>query len=160
MNRLRGGPGPPPQDIYEFSLDEDDAKVLLRGRAVGVVSPLAEYIQSEHQNGGFFPAAPPEAQDASGAAVQQRKKRKRCGVCGPCLRRENCGTCKNCLNRKIGHQICTLRKCDQLKKKASSWELFSPLSSAAGWLSGSLAGWLAVVCERACTRPGTLWHGV
>ncbi|XP_076126735.1 methylcytosine dioxygenase TET3 isoform X1 [Alosa pseudoharengus] len=123
MNKLRGGPGPPPQDIYEFSLDEDDAKVLLRGKAMGMVSPLAEYIQSEHHNGGFFPVVPPEAQDTSGAVSQQKKKRRRCGVCGPCLRKENCGTCTNCLNRKTGHQICKLRKCDQLKKKASSWEV-------------------------------------
>lgn len=142
MNRSRGGgPGPAPQDIYDFSMDEDDAKVLLRGRAMGggVVSPLAEYIQSEHQNGGFFPMAmapPPEAQDSSvrgggggggggGAAAPQRKKRRRCGVCGPCMRQENCGTCNSCINRKIGHQICKLRKCDQLKKKASSWEVSS-----------------------------------
>lgn len=123
MNKHTGGPGPPSQDIYEFSLDEEDAKVHLRAKAMGMVSPLTEYIQSEHQNGGFFPEIQPEAQDTSVAAIQQRKKRKRCGVCGPCLRKENCGTCSNCLNRKTGHQICKLRKCDQLKKKASSWEV-------------------------------------
>ena len=44
-----------------------------------------------------------------------RKKRKRCGECTPCLRKENCAVCKQCINRKTGHQICKLRKCEQLK---------------------------------------------
>ena len=49
-----------------------------------------------------------------------RKKRKRCGVCEPCLRKENCGECSHCKNRKTGHQICKLRKCSELKKKSTN----------------------------------------
>nr|4HP1_C Chain C, LOC100036628 protein [Xenopus tropicalis]4HP3_C Chain C, LOC100036628 protein [Xenopus tropicalis] len=45
------------------------------------------------------------------------KKRKRCGVCVPCLRKEPCGACYNCVNRSTSHQICKMRKCEQLKKK-------------------------------------------
>ncbi|XP_060712619.1 methylcytosine dioxygenase TET3 isoform X1 [Hemiscyllium ocellatum] len=47
----------------------------------------------------------------------QKKKRKRCGVCDPCMRKDNCGECSNCKNRKTGHQICKQRKCEELKKK-------------------------------------------
>ncbi|XP_026791714.3 methylcytosine dioxygenase tet3-A isoform X1 [Pangasianodon hypophthalmus] len=51
--------------------------------------------------------------------VQERKKRRRCGACVPCLRKINCGQCSCCLNRKTGHQICKLRKCVELKKRPS-----------------------------------------
>ncbi|XP_067839499.1 CXXC-type zinc finger protein 4-like isoform X2 [Heptranchias perlo] len=49
-----------------------------------------------------------------------KKKRKRCGVCAPCRRLINCGECSSCRNRKTGHQICKLRKCEELKKKPGS----------------------------------------
>ncbi|XP_078095498.1 methylcytosine dioxygenase tet3-like isoform X1 [Mustelus asterias] len=49
--------------------------------------------------------------------VHQKKKRKRCGVCHPCMKKDNCGACSNCKNRKTGHQICKQRKCEELKKK-------------------------------------------
>lgn len=47
----------------------------------------------------------------------QERKRSRCGVCTPCLRKINCGECRSCLNRKTGHQICKLRKCVELRRK-------------------------------------------
>lgn len=50
---------------------------------------------------------------------RERKKRRRCGACVPCLRKINCGQCSCCLNRKTGHQICKLRKCMELKKRCS-----------------------------------------
>lgn len=56
----------------------------------------------------------PQVQD-----IRERKKRRRCGACVPCLRKINCGKCSCCLNRKTGHQICKLRKCVELKKRAS-----------------------------------------
>ncbi|KAK1166354.1 methylcytosine dioxygenase tet3-like isoform X1 [Acipenser oxyrinchus oxyrinchus] len=46
-----------------------------------------------------------------------KKKRRRCGTCEPCLRKVNCGECSCCRNRKTGHQICKMRKCNELKKK-------------------------------------------
>uniref|UniRef100_A0A3B4ART3 CXXC-type zinc finger protein 4 n=1 Tax=Periophthalmus magnuspinnatus TaxID=409849 RepID=A0A3B4ART3_9GOBI len=55
---------------------------------------------------------------SSGAAA--KRKRKRCGVCGPCRRLINCGVCSSCRNRKTGHQICKFRKCEELKKKPGS----------------------------------------
>lgn len=52
------------------------------------------------------------------SGVVAKRKRKRCGVCGPCRRLINCGVCSSCRNRKTGHQICKFRKCEELKKKA------------------------------------------
>ncbi|XP_049711095.1 methylcytosine dioxygenase TET1 isoform X1 [Elephas maximus indicus] len=49
----------------------------------------------------------------------EKKKRKRCGVCGPCQLKTNCGECTYCKNRKNSHQICKKRKCEELKKKPS-----------------------------------------
>ncbi|XP_016044084.1 methylcytosine dioxygenase TET1 isoform X2 [Erinaceus europaeus] len=50
----------------------------------------------------------------------EKKKRKRCGVCGPCQQKTNCGECTYCINRKNSHQICKKRKCEELKKKPSA----------------------------------------
>ncbi|XP_076327153.1 uncharacterized protein LOC143234024 isoform X2 [Tachypleus tridentatus] len=47
---------------------------------------------------------------------KQKKKRKRCGECPGCFRKDNCGECGPCKSVK-SHQICKLRKCDQLKTK-------------------------------------------
>lgn len=96
------GPGPPAED--------------------GEASPLSQYIQTEHQQAGLF-SLPPLAASPDGALVLQKKRRRKCGVCAPCLRRENCGGCANCLNRKTGKQICKLRKCEQLKKRQNEWEV-------------------------------------
>ncbi|KAM9365592.1 methylcytosine dioxygenase TET1 isoform 1-T2 [Pholidichthys leucotaenia] len=51
---------------------------------------------------------------------KEKKKRSRCGMCEPCLRKNNCGQCSCCLNRRTGHQICKLRKCVELKRRPSS----------------------------------------
>lgn len=58
---------------------------------------------------------------------KERKKRSRCGMCEPCLRKINCGQCSCCLKRRTGHQICTLRKCVELKRRRPS----SPLTLSA-----------------------------
>uniref|UniRef100_A0A8D0BQR8 Methylcytosine dioxygenase TET n=1 Tax=Salvator merianae TaxID=96440 RepID=A0A8D0BQR8_SALMN len=44
------------------------------------------------------------------------KKRRRCGVCEPCLRKTNCEECSCCRKRKTSHRICKKRKCEELKK--------------------------------------------
>ncbi|XP_051978742.1 methylcytosine dioxygenase tet3-A-like isoform X2 [Xyrauchen texanus] len=123
MHKLRGGPGPPVKDIYEFSQDEEDPNVFLGARGAKVVSPAADYIRSEHEQAGLFSLLPLEGQELMEHVVPQKKKRKRCGVCVPCMRKENCGTCSNCLNRNVGHQICKLRKCDKLKRRTGQWEV-------------------------------------
>ncbi|XP_077097707.1 methylcytosine dioxygenase TET3 isoform X2 [Siphateles boraxobius] len=123
MHKLKGGSGPPVQDIYEFSVDEEDPKVFLGARSTRVVSPAVDYIRSEHEQAGMFTFPHMEDQELMEPLVPQKKKRKRCGVCGPCMQKENCGSCSNCLNRKVGHQICKLRKCDELKRRKSPWEV-------------------------------------
>jgi hypothetical protein len=45
-----------------------------------------------------------------------KKKRKRCGECPGCLKKDNCGECGPCKSIR-SHQICKMRKCDQLKTK-------------------------------------------
>uniref|UniRef100_A0A8C9S3V3 Methylcytosine dioxygenase TET n=1 Tax=Scleropages formosus TaxID=113540 RepID=A0A8C9S3V3_SCLFO len=132
MHKAGGSPGPHPQDIYEFSLEDEDPKIFLGGGVIGRVSPLTEYIRAEHHQGGLFSLPPPVAPGMAKVGGTPKKKRKRCGMCGPCLRKENCGSCSNCFNRKVGHQICKLRKCDQLKKKMGSWETVSRVGSVDG----------------------------
>ena len=61
-----------------------------------------------------------------------KKKRKRCGECPGCLKKDNCNECGPCKSVR-SHQICKMRKCDQLKTKkekarevsswVSTWEL-------------------------------------
>ncbi|XP_067857351.1 uncharacterized protein [Heptranchias perlo] len=62
-------------------------------------------------------------------SVYQKKKRKRCGVCHPCMKKDNCGECSNCKNRKTGHQICKQRKCEELKKKPGLFTELDCISS-------------------------------
>lgn len=45
-----------------------------------------------------------------------KKKRKRCGTCPGCELKDNCGECGPCKSVR-SHQICKMRKCDQLKTK-------------------------------------------
>lgn len=97
-------------------------------------SPLSKYIETEHQQAGLF-SLPPFDASPDGAPGLQKKRRKKCGTCAPCLRRENCGSCANCLNRKTGKQICKLRKCEQLKKRQPDWEVRNALVSPATTLT-------------------------
>uniref|UniRef100_A0A8C9UES9 CXXC-type zinc finger protein 5 n=1 Tax=Serinus canaria TaxID=9135 RepID=A0A8C9UES9_SERCA len=59
-----------------------------------------------------------EAVEASGpySLKNPKKKRRRCGVCEPCLRKTNCEECSCCRKRKTSHRICKKRKCEELKK--------------------------------------------
>ncbi len=122
MPRPRAGSGPPPEDMYEFSMDGEEAQSLSpHKKSLEKMSPLSKYIETEHRQAGLFSLSPLDA--SQDALDLQKKRRKKCGACTPCLRKNNCGTCSNCLNRKIGKQICKLRKCEQLKKKRNEWEV-------------------------------------
>lgn len=123
MPRPRAGPGPPPEDISEFSMAAEEAQSLHSHRESSEkTSPLSKYIESEHQQAGLF-ALPPLDGSLDAAVDLQKKRRKKCGACTPCLRKENCGSCANCLNRRTGKQICRMRKCDELKKRRDEWEV-------------------------------------
>lgn len=123
MPRPKGGSGPPSENAYEFSTDVEEAQSLqLQRKCIETTSPLSKYIDAEHQEAGLFSLSPFDA-SLEATLDLQKKRRKKCGACTPCLRKENCGTCANCLNRKTGKQICKMRKCEQLKKRRDEWEI-------------------------------------
>lgn len=123
MPRARKGTGPPPEDIDTFPTGAEEARSPHSHRTSSEkTSPLSRYIETEHQQAGLFSLSPFDDSPDT-AADLQKKRRKKCGDCGPCLRRENCGSCANCLNRKTGKQICKMRKCDQLKRRREEWEV-------------------------------------
>uniref|UniRef100_A0A8D2LP41 Methylcytosine dioxygenase TET n=1 Tax=Varanus komodoensis TaxID=61221 RepID=A0A8D2LP41_VARKO len=62
------------------------------------------------------PTGGPPVSLASSQPVLEKKKRRRCGVCEPCLRKTNCEECSCCRKRKTSHRICKKRKCEELKK--------------------------------------------
>ncbi|CAL8267647.1 unnamed protein product [Merluccius merluccius] len=77
----------------------------------------------------------PAQSELASAINSGKKKRKRCGMCGPCRRRINCEQCSSCRNRKTGHQICKFRKCEELKKKPSGAleKVMLPTGAAFRW---------------------------
>lgn len=48
---------------------------------------------------------------------QVKKRRTRCGQCGPCQIKNDCGQCKHCLNKAVLKQSCIYRKCLYLRCK-------------------------------------------
>lgn len=94
------------QDVYDFCDD---------GESLGRLKPVE--LPVETAVGGGIGASVGSGASNIDVMEQPLKKRKRCGVCVPCLRKEPCGECNNCVNRNTSHQICKMRKCDQLKKK-------------------------------------------
>ncbi|XP_014773360.1 uncharacterized protein LOC106871426 isoform X2 [Octopus bimaculoides] len=48
------------------------------------------------------------------------KRRRRCGICGPCQIKQNCGRCHYCLRRDVLKQTCVYRKCVYLRSKPRS----------------------------------------
>uniref|UniRef100_A0AAQ4QSZ4 Methylcytosine dioxygenase TET n=1 Tax=Gasterosteus aculeatus aculeatus TaxID=481459 RepID=A0AAQ4QSZ4_GASAC len=136
MPRARKGTGPPPEDIDTFPTEAEEARSPHSHRTSSEkTSPLSRYIETEHQQAGLFSLSPFDDSPDT-AADLQKKRRKKCGDCGPCLRRENCGSCANCLNRKTGKQICKMRKCDQLKRRREEWETVCEVTSVDGHRSG------------------------
>ncbi|KAB1282967.1 CXXC-type zinc finger protein 5 [Camelus dromedarius] len=69
---------------------------------------------------------PMQGELASAAISSAGKKRKRCGLCAPCPRRIGCEQCSSCKNRKASHQICKLRKCEELKPSAALEVTYTP----------------------------------
>lgn len=92
------------------------------------MSAMAEHWDqsANHQNSNLMANAPLPSTPISGQSASKsptsdtdkvtKKKRKRCGNCPGCLRKDNCGDCGPCKSIR-SHQICKMRKCDQLKTK-------------------------------------------
>lgn len=68
--------------------------------------------QWDRMNQPTVPTMPP----APETEKVTRKKRKRCGECPGCQTKANCGQCGPCKSVR-SHQICKMRKCEQLKTK-------------------------------------------
>ncbi|XP_009993185.1 PREDICTED: methylcytosine dioxygenase TET1 [Chaetura pelagica] len=80
------------------------------------VSDSTEAVEASGPSSLKNPAGNFPAPYSSLLPVLEKKKRRRCGVCEPCLRKTNCEECSCCRKRKTSHRICKKRKCEELKK--------------------------------------------
>ncbi|NXW32208.1 TET1 dioxygenase, partial [Phaetusa simplex] len=82
----------------------------------GNVSGSAEAVEASGPSSLKNPAGDYPVPYSSLLPMLEKKKRRRCGVCEPCLRKTNCEECSCCRKRKTSHRICKKRKCEELKK--------------------------------------------
>uniref|UniRef100_A0A8C3KMQ9 Methylcytosine dioxygenase TET n=1 Tax=Calidris pygmaea TaxID=425635 RepID=A0A8C3KMQ9_9CHAR len=82
----------------------------------GNVSDSAEAVEASGPSSFKNPAGDYPVPYSSLLPMLEKKKRRRCGVCEPCLRKTNCEECSCCRKRKTSHRICKKRKCEELKK--------------------------------------------
>ncbi|NXK37558.1 TET1 dioxygenase, partial [Piprites chloris] len=80
------------------------------------VSNSTEAVEASGPSSLKNPAGGCPAPHSSLLPMLEKKKRRRCGVCEPCLRKTNCEECSCCRKRKTSHRICKKRKCEELKK--------------------------------------------
>ncbi|XP_014738770.1 PREDICTED: methylcytosine dioxygenase TET1 isoform X2 [Sturnus vulgaris] len=80
------------------------------------VSTSTEAVQASGLSSLKHPAGDYPVPYSSLLPMLEKKKRRRCGVCEPCLRKTNCEECSCCRKRKTSHRICKKRKCEELKK--------------------------------------------
>uniref|UniRef100_A0A8C3U367 Methylcytosine dioxygenase TET n=1 Tax=Catharus ustulatus TaxID=91951 RepID=A0A8C3U367_CATUS len=78
---------------------------------LGSIGVSLNLVQDNVSNTGDYPVP-----YSSLLPMLEKKKRRRCGVCEPCLRKTNCEECSCCRKRKTSHRICKKRKCEELKK--------------------------------------------
>ncbi|XP_072004923.1 methylcytosine dioxygenase TET3 isoform X2 [Engystomops pustulosus] len=104
------------QDVYDFS-DDGESLRNLKPMELPVETAIAGVGAPVGSEGNGVGTSVGRGGRSMETVEQPLKKRKRCGVCEPCLRKEPCGECYNCVNRSTSHQICKKRKCEQLKRK-------------------------------------------
>nr|XP_013801095.1 PREDICTED: methylcytosine dioxygenase TET1 [Apteryx mantelli mantelli] len=80
------------------------------------VSDSTEAVEASGPSSLTNPACNYPVPYSSLLPMLEKKKRRRCGVCEPCLRKTNCEECSCCRKRKTSHRICKKRKCEELKK--------------------------------------------
>ncbi|NWR49259.1 TET1 dioxygenase, partial [Regulus satrapa] len=80
------------------------------------VSKSTEAVEASGPSSLKNPAGDYPVPYSSVLPMLEKKKRRRCGVCEPCLRKTNCEECSCCRKRKTSHRICKKRKCEELKK--------------------------------------------
>ncbi|XP_040420163.1 methylcytosine dioxygenase TET1 isoform X1 [Cygnus olor] len=80
------------------------------------VSDSTEAVEASGPSSRTNPAGDHPVPYSTLLPMLEKKKRRRCGVCEPCLRKTNCEECSCCRKRKTSHRICKKRKCEELKK--------------------------------------------
>ncbi|NXK54020.1 TET1 dioxygenase, partial [Chauna torquata] len=80
------------------------------------VNDSTEAVEASGPSSRTNPAGEYPVPYSSLLPMLEKKKRRRCGVCEPCLRKTNCEECSCCRKRKTSHRICKKRKCEELKK--------------------------------------------
>lgn len=80
------------------------------------VSDSTEAVEASGPSSHTNPAGDHPVPYSTLLPMLEKKKRRRCGVCEPCLRKTNCEECSCCRKRKTSHRICKKRKCEELKK--------------------------------------------
>jgi hypothetical protein len=88
--------------------------------------PINQEWDNHNSNQGSL--TPNNMQTPSDGEKTTKKKRKRCGECPGCLKKDNCGDCGPCKSVR-SHQICKMRKCDQLKTKKEKVREVSEIDS-------------------------------
>ncbi|NXU48022.1 TET1 dioxygenase, partial [Turnix velox] len=86
------------------------------GVSLGNMSNSVEAVETSGPSSLKNPAGDCPVPYSSLLPMLEKKKRRRCGVCEPCLRKTNCEECSCCRKRKTSHRICKKRKCEELKK--------------------------------------------
>ncbi|NXH15324.1 TET1 dioxygenase, partial [Bucco capensis] len=81
-----------------------------------IVSNSTEAVEASGPSSFKYPSGDHPIPYSSLLPMLEKKKRRRCGVCEPCLRKTNCEECSCCRKRKTSHRICKKRKCEELKK--------------------------------------------
>ncbi|XP_073337677.1 methylcytosine dioxygenase tet3 [Pagrus major] len=139
---------PEPDSVPKISTPSLDSSSTFSCSSESTRSSLSFDTESEAGYGEPNPSILPGSWGPEAACLpswttrrpqKERKKRSRCGMCEPCLRKFSCGQCSCCLNRRTGHQICKLRKCVELKRRRPS----SPFTLSAAQVvpeSGSVNG--------------------
>ncbi|XP_022250453.1 uncharacterized protein LOC111087591 [Limulus polyphemus] len=102
---------PDSRGIVENSFQVPSVSSTTPRQVLPPISGQAE--QWETTNTASLPSQIPAIPEAT---EKPKKKRKRCGECPGCLKKDNCGECGPCKSVR-SHQICKMRKCDQLKTK-------------------------------------------
>lgn len=100
---------PKPQDAFPQLGGNVNSVWAIPKYGINPVTALESSSHGSSTNGLSVP-------NTSLQPVIQKKKRRRCGVCEPCLRKTNCEECSCCRKRKTSHRICRKRKCEELKK--------------------------------------------
>ncbi|XP_051009106.1 methylcytosine dioxygenase TET1 [Acomys russatus] len=107
----------PEEEPQHAPLDLTQASQAAPGKLEGGISQVSVTSSADVKTTGM-PVPVPQCK--STPPIAEKRKRKPCGVCGPCQQKANCGECTYCKNRKNSHQICKKRKCEVLKKKPAA----------------------------------------